>query len=383
MDFIRPQNDLSSLPPEPLTTAGNRKVLAYIETTFNHILHEIQIRPCGKPVIVLRRIVSVRPYHDENDLNRLKWHIEDREVTYSFPAKTKDEAWRFACVGQILAAIYSAIKDGITVTKRDIYYQDPALFKQQETVDRYIDDIAHTCQVTRSDLNVIGSPKGLLVGLDPDANDRMAIVPAVNNIETSMRLSHLNWILVVEKEATFNALVERKFHLNSINGPGLLVTAKGYPDLATRHFLRFVLDHSETPLPIFCLIDWDPDGIQILKCYLYGSKNLAREHVCNIPELKWLGLKADDVAPGDGVQISMPLSMRDRVIALSMLTSQEWRDGSDISLPGLVDAMNELRRMLMLNRKAEIQSLDDREGGLERWLTNRLAIELHDDSIVH
>jgi len=159
--------------------------------------------------------------------------------------------------------------------------------------------------------------------------------------------------------------------------------AKGYPDLATRQFLRFVLDHSATPLPIFCLVDWDPDGIQILKCYLYGSKNLAREQVCNIPEMKWLGMKADALAPGDGAQTSMPLSMRDRTLALSMLTNQEWRNGSGIVLPGLLEGTNELRRMLMLNRKAEIQILDDREGGLERWLTNRLAIELDDDKIVH
>jgi len=95
MEFIHPQNDLPSLPPEPRITAGNRKVLAYIETTFNNILREIQTRPCGKPVIVIRRIASVRPYHDGSDFNRLKWHIEDREVIYSFPAKTKDEAWRF------------------------------------------------------------------------------------------------------------------------------------------------------------------------------------------------------------------------------------------------------------------------------------------------
>jgi hypothetical protein len=95
MDFLPPQDNLYISPREPLITAANRKVLTYIETTFNSILREIQIRPCGKPVIVLRRIVSVRPYHDKKDLNRLKWQIQDREVSYSFPAKTKDEAWRF------------------------------------------------------------------------------------------------------------------------------------------------------------------------------------------------------------------------------------------------------------------------------------------------
>lgn len=186
MDFVPPQNDFYISPREALITAANRKVLTYIETTFNKILHEIQIRPCGKPVIVLRRIVSVRPYHDANDFNRLKWHIQDREVSYSFPAKTRDEAWRFgersaSLSSQILMvpsmpradsgcdifsnqgrshshqevpASQSDADKSLTQT-RDLYYQDPTLFKQQETVDRYIDDIAHTCQVTRSDLNVV------------------------------------------------------------------------------------------------------------------------------------------------------------------------------------------------------------------------------------
>jgi len=66
----------------------------------------------------LKRIVAVRPYYDEADFMRLKWHIEDREVQYRFPGRTEDEAWRFTCVGRILSEIYTAIKDGVTVTKR-------------------------------------------------------------------------------------------------------------------------------------------------------------------------------------------------------------------------------------------------------------------------
>ena len=38
---------------------------------------------------------------------------------------------------------------------RDIYYRDTFLYKQQTTVDRYVDDIAYTCQATRKDLNVV------------------------------------------------------------------------------------------------------------------------------------------------------------------------------------------------------------------------------------
>jgi len=77
-------------------TAANQKVVDYIENTFSNILREIEARPCGKPVIILKRIVAVRPYYDEADFMRLKWHIEDREVQYRFPGRTEDEAWRFS-----------------------------------------------------------------------------------------------------------------------------------------------------------------------------------------------------------------------------------------------------------------------------------------------
>lgn len=51
-----------------------------------------------------------------------------------------------------------ALEKGLMLIKRrDIYYRDPSLFKKQEVVDRYIDDIAFTCKVTRKDLNVVGN----------------------------------------------------------------------------------------------------------------------------------------------------------------------------------------------------------------------------------
>ena len=153
--------------------------------------------------------------------------------------------------------------------------------------------------------------------------------------------------------------------------------AKGYPDLATRYFLRQLLDHAPLPIPVFGLFDWDPDGIRILKCYMYGSKNLAQEHGCNTPEIRWIGLEAEDVVSSeDSDNHSLHLTNRDRIAAVSMLASQEWQDDSGEMLPGLQEPVAELRRMLMLNRKAEIQSLDETQGGLGDWLTEKLRTQL-------
>lgn len=38
---------------------------------------------------------------------------------------------------------------------RNIYYKDPALFKRQEVVDRYVDILAYTFGVRRAELNVV------------------------------------------------------------------------------------------------------------------------------------------------------------------------------------------------------------------------------------
>lgn len=52
----------------------------------------------------------------------------------------------------------------------------------------------------KAESDQIASPKGLLAGLDLDAPNPTALVPAINNIDFSKGLSHLKWILVIEKE---------------------------------------------------------------------------------------------------------------------------------------------------------------------------------------
>ena len=70
------------------------RVLAYIETTLGHIIQEIQVRPHGCPSITLKRIKDV-----QTSVNVVTQQVErrilDREVTYCFPGKNKDESWRF------------------------------------------------------------------------------------------------------------------------------------------------------------------------------------------------------------------------------------------------------------------------------------------------
>lgn len=139
------------------------------------------------------------------------------------------------------------------------------------------------------------------------------------------------------------------------------------------------MDHRQPHAKVFGLFDNDPDGIRILKCYLYGSKALAQEQACIIPELEWIGLmSADLVAIPEAANLCLPLSRRDRAAAVSMLNSEEWRAEDGGFLPTLSTCHLELQKMLWLNRKAEIQILDEMVGGLYGWLTQTLSARLED-----
>jgi len=59
---------------------------------------------------------------------------------------------------------------------------------------------------------------------------------------------------------------------------GVVLTAKGFPDLATRELLSMihnVPDHRvnvATRIPMFCLVDNDPYGLGIYGVYKYGGE---------------------------------------------------------------------------------------------------------------
>jgi DNA topoisomerase VI subunit A len=46
---------------------------------------------------------------------------------------------------------------------------------------------------------------------------------------------------------------------------------------------------------IFILVDFDPDGIAILRNYKYGSQSLRHEKNITTPRAKWLGIKSYDI----------------------------------------------------------------------------------------
>jgi meiotic recombination protein SPO11 len=113
------------------------------------------------------------------------------------------------------------------------------------------------------------------------------------------------------------------------------------------------------------LFDYDPYGIDILKCYQVGSKASAK---LAIPEMRWIGIKSQDL--GDG---TMTLSQADRVRAQNLLGVML---GEGEVQSSVAECVSELQRMLMLNVKAEIQVLDTDAGAMMCWLEDKMTTEL-------
>jgi meiotic recombination protein SPO11 len=274
------------------------------------------------------------------------------------------------------------------------------LFGNQNIVDRYVDDIALTFGMTRSSLNVTAAAKGLIAGAAKFYKRDGSITTLALYESTlifdpkdlfSVDMTYTRWILVIEKEATFRSLLNSPFW-RSASSQGILLTGKGYPDLSTRRLLNFMsipsMRNGFLAIPVYGLVDFDPDGLSILSTYQHGSLALAHENAEHtVPGMQWLGLRSihlqDVIGHVHAEQELLALTARDRGMARRMLDREISREGSGAHHERVGSGeqrprqqqqqqrpcpRTELQRMLMLNFKAELQVLDAIPEGVETLL---------------
>lgn len=131
----------------------------------------------------------------------------------------------------MISHIYSAIAQGKTLSKRDIYYRDVKLFKSQQIVDQVIEQLCQTLEVPRHALNVESASKGMVRGplklvkngqvIDCSISDHL--ISSVDFDEASIEC---HAIIVIEKEAVFRILAGQGL-------PYLFVTGKGCKSIKT------------------------------------------------------------------------------------------------------------------------------------------------------
>ncbi|TFK74062.1 DNA topoisomerase IV, alpha subunit [Pluteus cervinus] len=299
----------------------------------------------------------------------------------AFPRKSSTGSARpLAQLFRLLDLSHEAISRGIPITKRDAYYNDVPLFKNQRVVDKLVDDLAATFEMERADLCIRATSKGLVAGAhllmslhsgeEVQCKDSEGtIIPSGEDIASFSISEDIFWVLLVEKDAVFQTLCYYKLsNFPSLPGPGIVITGKGYPDVATRHLVKTLSDNLPRHVPIVALVDGDPYGIDIMSVYKYGSQSLSHENdKLAAKRVKWLGLWATELESlGISEEKLIPMTKEDDKKALSMLRRESTH------LP--VRWREELSHMLENHRKAEIEILSNAKA-LGDLLSSSVEIE--------
>ena len=274
---------------------------------------------------------------------------------------------------RILWLMRDLVISNTRTTKRDIYYQMFVEFSSQAEVDRLVSVTVAMLQVPRLMLGVMATSKGLVVGDLTYTNTEgvrvdcgLAVggdtipqgVTSITDIVTEARL-----VLVVEKDAVFQRLLEEGILTSPAMPPLIMITGKGVPDLATRQLVRLL--HLRADLPVLLLTDCDPYGLDIMLMYKFGSLAMtwAAEPLA-VPSSVWLGLLPSDL---DSLEIPVTSTKAHTEADTKRLWEVSKRDylGEEA---GNEELRQELELMWNLGRKAEIQQvIESRE---EAFLTN-------------
>jgi len=261
---------------------------------------------------------------------------------------------------RILSIIHELLEADIHATKREVFYNDVVLFRDQRESDEALEDVAAMLGVERNSLHVVAAAKGAVIGrlkfrerVGTEVHEidctrlgtgGWAISPLVDRISDIE--SDAEFILVVEKDAAFLRLAEDRFYERY---PSIIVTGKGQPDIGTRMFLKLLV--RELKLPVFALVDSDPFGVHIMLVYAVGSKRMSYETpFLTIPDIKWLGVR-----PSDLDKYNIPRTVR------IPMTKKDIERGKQLLNEEFIQRRpkykKEIELMLKRKEKAEIQAL--------------------------
>ncbi|RID44481.1 hypothetical protein BRARA_I01270 [Brassica rapa] len=265
----------------------------------------------------------------------------------------------FVRVWKVMEMCFQILLQEKRVTQRELFYKllcdSPDYFSSQVEVNRSVQDVVALLRCSRFSLGIMASTRGLVAGrlslqepgkepVDCSAcgSSGFPISGDLNLLDNTIMTSDARYIILVEKHAIFHRLVEDRV-FNHI--PCVFITAKGYPDIATRFFLHR-MSITFPHLPILALVDWNPAGLAILCTFKFGSIGMGLEayrYACNV---KWIGLRGDDLnlIPEESL---VPLKAKDSQIAKSLLSSKILQE----------NYREELSLMIETGKRAEIEAL--------------------------
>ena len=256
---------------------------------------------------------------------------------------------------RVMEIIFDLLNANLHATKREVYYSDVNLFREQKYSDKIIEDVASMIQTTRDSVHIVASARGSAMGrvtirdggdlidLTKMGTGGWAVTPFLDQLEIVE--SDAEFILLSEKDAAVMRLAEAKYWNRQ---PCIVITGKGSGDIATRAFLKMLV--KELEIPAFALVDSDPYGHYIYSVFLRGSKRLSYESpFIATPELKLLGVLSrdlDEYKIPKAVRIPMQPTdvkrVRDMLKEPFVQRNKPW--------------VEDLQLMLRLKEKAEIQA---------------------------
>ncbi|KAL8804164.1 MAG: hypothetical protein Q9182_002706 [Xanthomendoza sp. 2 TL-2023] len=282
------------------------------------------------------------------------------------------------------------VKDVVHQIIHSLQRQDEKLFKSQSVVDRYVDILSYTFGVQRAALNVVSHLARYAFGAAQSTYLLVKTATAKGLVAGTFTMTYNDGLTRACDVARDAQLIDSMDDVRSIDVSNVdwILVAKGYPDVSTRAFLQLLSISSNPPLPIYALVDFDPDGIAIMSTYKYGSLTLSHQTAnLKTPTVRWLGVKSGDLNlyqstrepsqddDNENVKGLLRLSKRDRKKAVNMLGQETYEiDGTE------PDWRRELQVMLMLNLKVEMEILSNREGGVSGWVEDKLLEGLMADT---
>ncbi|KAJ0181716.1 hypothetical protein K1T71_002438 [Dendrolimus kikuchii] len=346
---------INTAPEEVLRNSNdNRKALV---TKIENILGFLNktAEEGDKPKLVLRnqRLWSNCIY--DSDRVTLKAFSDAKKTTLCY--SSSEDKTRFNSIVFVLTKVHELISKNMTITRRELFYQNVIRFRNQGNLDVAVRDVCCLLETPPWNLGLVATAKGLLAGpikmhhRDGSVTDCSAAGGTLIPLDVSgiiRFVSTAKYILVVEKDAVFQKLLDEGALIRL--GPVIILTGKGYPDVCTRQILCRMC--TELQLKALALVDADPHGYEIFLTYKYGS--LAQSHLSSTlacSSLVLLGARHHDVMTLAPNEARLPLTDLDK----RKLTTLMKRPYLDSSIGLLLK--KELNAMLASGIKAEIEAL--------------------------
>ena len=287
---------------------------------------------------ILRGYVNPQPYDNETHEffdSTTNDAIEAADIHYDAKSNNGDPKFHrnfgniaqsrsFASICLVMSFIHQLLLSNRTTTTREVFYVFVTHFRNQRECDAVILDVAKVLGVSRRSLGLFASPKGWFCGCVeitrrgtlPSGKDVSGTIDGTalfsiqglpitkewterdengctsDGVEVQVFSKDAKVILVIEKEGVYNRLSEERIFDRF---PCILVTGKGFPDLATRALVSAL--HRELQIPVAGICDCNPFGISVLALYHCAGDRMGVDgrRRYTVP-IEWLGLRPSKVA---------------------------------------------------------------------------------------